>query len=183
MWAGVMSWQGSAAMTGAANRRHSRRWVSACRRDHRRATGSRSGSSDLDLQAREIRIRGKGSKPRTVKIGHQAARSLDRYLRARARHAQAHRPQLWLGVNNRGPLTATGIYQIVARRSRQCGVSVYPHRFRHHFSHTWLDRGGAERDLMELNGWTSPQMLTRYGASARGARARRSYDRIMDDST
>jgi integrase len=120
---------------------------------------------------------------RTVKISHQAARSLDRYLRARARHPQAHRPQLWLGVNNRGPLTATSIYQVVARRGRQCGVSVYPHRFRHHFSHTWLDRGGAERDLMELNGWTSPQMLTRYGASARGARARRSYDRIMDDST
>ncbi|MGD0068514.1 MAG: tyrosine-type recombinase/integrase [Streptosporangiaceae bacterium] len=139
--------------------------------------------SDLDLHAREIRIRGKGGKPRTVKIGHQAARSLDRYLRARARHAQAHRPQLWLGAGNRGPLTATGIYQIVARRGRQCGVKVYPHRFRHHFSHTWLDRGGAERDLMELNGWTSPQMLTRYGASARGARARRSYDRIMDDST
>jgi hypothetical protein len=37
-------------------------------------------------------------------------------------------------------------------------------------------------DLMELNGWTSPQMLTRYGASARGARARRSYGRIMDDT-
>ena len=54
---------------------------------------------------------------------------------------------------------------------------------RHDFSHTWLDRGGPEGDLMELNGWTSPQMLTRYGASARGARARRSYDRIMDDST
>jgi len=53
---------------------------------------------------------------------------------------------------------------------------------RHDFSHTWLDRGGAERDLMELNGWTSPQMLARYGASARGARARRSYDRIMDDT-
>ena len=84
----------------------------------------------------------------------------------------------WLGVSSRGPLTATGIYQIVARRGRQCGVNVYPHRFRHHFSHTWLDRGGAERDLTELNGWTSPQMLTRYGASAR-----RTYDRIMDDST
>ena len=33
---------------------------------------------------------------------------------------------------------------------------------------------------MELNGWTSPQMLRRYGASARSARARRTYDRIMD---
>jgi len=55
------------------------------------------------------------------------------------------------------------------------------HRFRHHFSHTWLDRGGAEGDLMELNGWTSPQMLQRYGGSVRGARARRHYDLIMRD--
>ena len=29
-------------------------------------------------------------------------------------------------------------------------------------------------------GWSCPQMLTWYGASARGARARRSYDRIMN---
>jgi hypothetical protein len=34
---------------------------------------------------------------------------------------------------------------------------------------------------MELNGWASPQMLRRYGASARSARARRIYDRIMTD--
>ena len=33
---------------------------------------------------------------------------------------------------------------------------------------------------MELNGWTSPQMLEWYGGSARSARARRSYDRIMN---
>jgi hypothetical protein len=29
------------------------------------------------------------------------------------------------------------------------------------------------------NGWSSPQMLARYGASARSARARRTYDRSM----
>jgi hypothetical protein len=34
---------------------------------------------------------------------------------------------------------------------------------------------------MELNGWSSPQMLRRYGASAPSARARRTYDRIMTD--
>ena len=123
---------------------------------------------------------------RIVKIGHQAARSLDRYLRARSRHAQAWRPQLWLGVGNRDPLTAAGIYQMIARRGQQCCVDAFPHRFRHrfrhHFSHTWLDRGGPEGDLMELNGWTSPQMLRRYGASARSARARRTYDRIMTDT-
>jgi integrase len=138
--------------------------------------------SDVDLWHREITVCGKGRKTRTVKISHDAARSLDRYLRVRARHAQAYRPQLWLGINNRGPMTASGIYQAIVRRGRQCGIDVSPHRFRHHFSHAWLDRGGAEGDLMELNGWTSPQMLRRYGASARSARARRSYDRVMDNT-
>jgi integrase len=122
---------------------------------------------------------GKGGRPRIVKISYDAARALDRYLRARARHPQAWRPQLWLGAGSCGPLTASGIYQAVTRRGRQCGVPVWPHRFRHHFSHTWLERGGPEGDLMELNGWSSPQMLARYGASARSARARRTYDRIM----
>jgi integrase/recombinase XerD len=98
------------------------------------------GCSDVDLWQREITVRGKGGKDRIVRIGHHAARSLDRYLRARSRHAQAWRPQLWLGAGNREPLTAAGIYQMITRRGRQCGVDAYPHRFRHHFSHTWLDR-------------------------------------------
>jgi site-specific recombinase XerD len=137
---------------------------------------------DVDLWQRELMVHGKGDKDRIVKIGHQTALSLDRYLRARARHAHARRPQLWLGARNREPLTAAGIYQMIARRGRQAGVDAFPHRFRHHFSHTWLDRGGPEGDLMELNGWSSPQMLRRYGASARSARARRTYDRIMTDT-
>ena len=137
--------------------------------------------SDLDLWHREVTVHGKGRKTRTVKIGHDAARAVDRYIRVRARHVQAYRPQLWLGTNNRGPMTVSGIYQVIARR-QECGIEVFPHRFRHHFSHTWLDRGGAEGDLMELNGWTSPQMLRRYGASARSARARRGYDRIMEEA-
>jgi len=137
--------------------------------------------SDVDLAAREVRVRGKGGRPRTVKLSHEAARRLDRYLRARSRHPLAWRPELWLGAGTRGPLDRTGIYQLVVRRGQECGVLLYPHRFRHHFCQAWLDRGGAEGDLMELNGWTSPQMLRRYGASARAARARRSYDRVMDD--
>jgi hypothetical protein len=40
--------------------------------------------SDIDLWQREITVRGKGGKDRIVRIGHQAARSLDRYIRARS---------------------------------------------------------------------------------------------------
>ena len=83
--------------------------------------------SDVDLWHREITVHGKGRTTRTVKISYDAARALDRYLRVRARHPQACRPQLWLGVNNRGPLTASGIYQVIARRGRQCGIGAFPH--------------------------------------------------------
>jgi integrase len=98
---------------------------------------------DVDLWRREITVNGKDGKTRVVKVSHAAARCLDRYIRVRARHAEAYRPQLWLGVNNRGSMTASGIYQMIVRRGRQCGVEVFPHRFRHHFSHTWLELGDA----------------------------------------
>jgi len=41
--------------------------------------------SDLDLWQREICVCGKGCRHRIVKIGYDAARALDRYLRTRAR--------------------------------------------------------------------------------------------------
>ena len=93
--------------------------------------------SDVDLAAREVRVRGKGGRPRTVRLTHEAARRLDRYLRARSRHGLAWRPELWLGTGARGPLDRSGIYQVVVRRGRECGVVLYPHRFRHHFCQAW----------------------------------------------
>jgi hypothetical protein len=50
---------------------------------------------DIALWQREITVRGRGGKTRTVKIGYEAARSLDRYLRVRIGDAQAFRRQLW----------------------------------------------------------------------------------------
>ncbi len=35
-----------------------------------------------------------------------------------------------------GTADASGVYQIIARRGRQCGVDVHPHRSRRHISHT-----------------------------------------------
>jgi integrase len=124
--------------------------------------------SDLDLQQREITVRGKGGGSRIVRIGHEAARALDRHVRIRSKHARAWRPQLWLGVNNRGPRTANGIYQLIARRGRQRGVDAWPHRFRHHFSHTWLDRGAAEGDR-----WSSTAGVPADAAPLRRQRPQR----------
>jgi integrase/recombinase XerD len=75
-----------------------------CTSDFRPARGD-AQKPDVDLQRREIYIRGKRGKDRIVRIDHEAARRVDRYLRVRARHPQAYRSRLWPGVGDRGPLT------------------------------------------------------------------------------
>jgi integrase len=57
---------------------------------------------------------------------------------------RAGTPVRGAGATADRPVTANGIHQMIARRGRQAGVDAWTHRFRHHFSHTWLDRGGAE---------------------------------------
>lgn len=126
---------------------------------------------DVSPAIREATVTGKGDKQRIVRFTYDTARALDRYSRERAKHPMARFSALWLGAHG-GPMTASGIYQMIERRGREADVEVNPHKFRHTFSHNWLNNGGAEGDLMELNGWSSPQMLARYGRSARSARAR-----------
>lgn len=133
---------------------------------------------DVNPAAREALVRGKGGKSRVVRFDHKAALALDRYLRARARQRAADSPALWLGEVRGTAMTPSGVRQAIGRRATRLGLRIHPHLFRHTFSHNWLDQGGAEGDLMELNGWDSPAMLRVYGRSARAARARRHYDQI-----
>ena len=139
------------------------------------------GKEDPDLARREAAVTGKGGKQRVVKFDHACALALDRYLRLRSKHRAASIPSLWIGTRRRTGMTPNGVYQMIERRARRLGMKIHPHMFRHTFSHRWLDAGGAEGDLMELNGWESAQMLRHYGRSARSARARRAYDRVMGD--
>ena len=84
---------------------------------------------------------------------------------SRCSPAENYRP--W----RRPPAARNGIYQMIARRGRQCGVDVFPHRFRHHFSHTWLDRGGAEGDPSSASAAGSAlSSLHFYSATAAASR-------------
>jgi site-specific recombinase XerD len=132
---------------------------------------------DVDLDLGVAVVLGKGRRFRSVPFGHSTTKALDRYLRARRTHPHASEPWLWLGL--KGRLSPSGIEQVVARRSRAASLGrINPHAFRHSFAHAWLAAGGNEGDLQRLAGWSSPQMLARYGASAADERARDAHKRF-----
>jgi site-specific recombinase XerD len=110
---------------------------------------------------------------RLVPLSMATANALVAYLRRRKSHKQADSPALWLGTRNRGPMTGSGVYQMLHRRALQAGYEpvVRPHQFRHTFANDWLDGGGSEGDLMRLMGWSSRSMVDRYAKDMQMQRA------------
>jgi site-specific recombinase XerD len=150
-------------------------------------TGMRAGelcgltldALDLDLQvARVAAGTSKSRRGRAVPFGAKTSAALDRYLRVRGGHTFAADPHLFLGL--RGPVTTSGLYQILKGRGAQAGLEsrIFTHLLRHTMAHRWLSAGGGELDLQTIAGWSDGTMLARYGASARGERAREAHRRL-----
>ncbi len=119
----------------------------------------------LNLEARELRVRGKGSKQRVVLIGKAARDALSLYLRqVRPKLAGPESGGALFLNRYGGRLTQRSIQEKVRRYAARLGLpsGVHTHTLRHSFATHLLEGGADLRVVQELLGHASPATTQVY---------------------
>ncbi len=130
---------------------------------------------DIDLKRGTVKLWGKGSKERLVRMGYRCQRSIRRYLAVR----DSARPELFLTAQME-PLQPQGLRYMIRRLATRAGISGVrssPHTFRHTFAVYYLRSGGDVKTLQMLLGHDDIRMTLRYLTAVEHEDALRAHER------
>jgi len=117
---------------------------------------------DLDLEQRQLLIRGKGGKERVVPLAEQAVEAIQEYLKCRVKTNSRH---LFVSANGGHSIQGRIVNRMLNRILRRAGMEgqgITPHKLRHTFATHLIRRGADIRTVQELLGHSDIQTTARY---------------------
>ncbi len=121
--------------------------------------------SQLSLELRVVRVKGKGNKERLAPFGREAQKALRLYLEAREallKKTKKESPYLFLNYRA-GPLTARSVHRLIKKYALILGLpAVSPHTLRHSFATHLLEAGADLRSIQEMLGHARLSTTQRY---------------------
>jgi site-specific recombinase XerD len=121
--------------------------------------------TDIDLGSREVRVIGKGSKPRIALFGQSASKWIDNYLKNIRLKFASRRSDTAVWMNQSGGrLSTRSIQRIVKKYAIAAGLDpdFHTHSLRHSFATHLLDGGADLRVVQDLLGHSSPATTQIY---------------------
>jgi integrase/recombinase XerC len=111
---------------------------------------------DLDLDAGQVRVLGKGHKERIVPVGRTAIAAVRSWLVERSRLAAPEQQAVFVGRRGE-PLGPRAVQLRVAAQARAMGIPqhLHPHMLRHSFATHLLESSGDLRAVQEMLGHAS----------------------------
>ena len=112
--------------------------------------------SDIDLDDKYLKLKGKGSKQRIVPIGSMLYKNLLQYLNVRETFLQNRGEPLFLS-KSKNKLDRTAVFRIIKKTAKNISLQtdVHPHTLRHSAATHMLEGGCDLRTVQEFLGHSS----------------------------